>query len=296
LNYAAKCFADESRVLSKILNDDPRLAWRAGVVAWVGEARETLEKNFEFEELLHFALDRQSSEPCLAGLRLLATKSPGVAEEVVIAATFVDWAFRLRNDHRAMLARGDGARTGLERAPNSASQRDDALVYGTNPPHARARVDSRRRGAKRALPLAANAPCNIALRHATQKSARAGRYLDRLGAYDSPTWRGVAGMKPQKETLLQKERGGENYEPCEDSGSFGRSGNAHGLRSRVWRWKRRATRSNGSLRGGRQEFVQRQRRRRRSRGERQIVLQRQRRCRQVVVQRVGRTRGSEVLT
>ena len=29
-----------------------------------------------------------------------------------------------------------------------------------------------------------------------QKSAPAGRYLDRLGAYDSPTWRGVAGKKP----------------------------------------------------------------------------------------------------
>jgi hypothetical protein len=85
------------------------------------------------------------------------------------------------------------------------------------------------------------------------------------------------------ETLLEEERGDENYEPCEDSGSFGRGRNAHGLRGRVWRRKRRGPRSDGSLGCGRQELVQRERRRGSSGGKRQVILQCERRSRQILL-------------
>jgi hypothetical protein len=97
------------------------------------------------------------------------------------------------------------------------------------------------------------------------------------------------------ETLLEEERGDENYEPCEDSGSFGRGGNAHGFRSRVWRRKRRGARSDGSLGRGRQELVQRERRRGGSCGKRQVILQCEWRSGQILLQRVWGTHGSEVL-
>lgn len=97
------------------------------------------------------------------------------------------------------------------------------------------------------------------------------------------------------ETLLDEGRGDETDEPCEDFGSFGSGGNAHGLRNRLWWWKHRDAGSDGPLGCRRQGLVQRQRRRGSGR-ERQVVLQRQRRCRQVVLQRVWRTCGPEILT
>src|SRR5579859_4251173 len=118
------------------------------------------------------------------------------------------------------------------------------------------------------------------------------RYLDRLGAYEARTPARCRRKNQGRRSSTKGRRDEGTNESREDSGSFGRGGDAHRLGGRVWRRQRRNPRSGGSVGRGRQGLVQRQRRR--SAGEqRKVLVQRSERW-QGFLQRFG-PRGPEVL-
>jgi hypothetical protein len=110
LHDANENLAHKRSVFAEVLADDGRSARRTGVIAGVGKAGKALQQNFQLEEVLDLSIQRQSPEPLLARMCVLASEAPRIEQQIVVGITLLVRAVCPIGRHRRMLSRGSKER------------------------------------------------------------------------------------------------------------------------------------------------------------------------------------------
>jgi hypothetical protein len=111
LHDPSQSFADERRVLTKVLSDDGGLARRPGMVAGVCKTSQALEKDLQLEEVLDLSFDDKAGQPGLPGLRVFAPQTAGVPQQDIVCVALFRSVLDGQKGHAPILRRVSGVHT-----------------------------------------------------------------------------------------------------------------------------------------------------------------------------------------